>query len=273
MLTGVDYYLTRAGASLTPLYQEFAPAPDLRGHVACTWIKLARRDEIAAPHAILPDGCSDIITFDDAPPLVAGPDTVTRWSHVADGAVITAIRLRPGACRAVFGISADALVNTGAPLRDIAPGADTLQALLNTANNARERIAAVEAWVRAALERSTIDDRAVIAACRDLSANTAARVDEAAARVGLHARALHRRFTAACGYSPKHFQRIMRIQRALLAAQTLTKPSLSLVAASAGFADQAHMTRDFRAITGFTPSAWLTRSNQTGWGAWLAEDW
>jgi AraC-like DNA-binding protein len=78
---------------------------------------------------------------------------------------------------------------------------------------------------------------------------------------------------AACGYSPKHFQRIMRIQNALRAAQAAPRTRLCDLAAAAGYADQAHMTRDFRAITGFTPTGYFADAAAPGWGAWIDEDW
>ena len=83
----------------------------------------------------------------------------------------------------------------------------------------------------------------------------------------------HRQFLATCGYGPKHLQRIMRVQRALAIAQYSSVTGLGDVAAAAGYADQAHMSRDFRSITGFTPSAYFARTAIPGWGAWLKEDW
>jgi AraC-like DNA-binding protein len=50
------------------------------------------------------------------------------------------------------------------------------------------------------------------------------------------------------------FQKIMRIQAVLRAAQAIPSVGLAELAMAAGFADQAHMTRDFRAITGLTPA-------------------
>jgi transcriptional regulator GlxA family with amidase domain len=36
-----------------------------------------------------------------------------------------------------------------------------------------------------------------------------------------------------------------------------TRPSLGAVAVAAGFADQAHMTRDWRELAGASPAAWM----------------
>jgi transcriptional regulator GlxA family with amidase domain len=130
------------------------------------------------------------------------------------------------------------------------------------------RIAALERWVRSALKRATSRDRAVIAACRLLGANPTLDVGTVARRLDWNARAIHRQFIAACGYGPKHFQRIMRIQTAIRLAGKCTPRRLADLAVAAGYADQAHMSRDFRDITGFTPSGYFAELSP-GWGAWL----
>jgi len=116
-------------------------------------------------------------------------------------------------------------------------------------------------------------DRAVIAACRLLGANPKIEIGDVARRLGWNVRMIHRQFIAACGYSPKHFQRIMRIQGALRAAQSTPVAGLGELAAAAGYADQAHMTRDFREITGFTPAVYFADAAPPGWSAWIREDW
>jgi transcriptional regulator GlxA family with amidase domain len=95
-------------------------------------------------------------------------------------------------------------------------------------------------------------------------------IDRLADQLGWSARRLHRRFFAACGYGPKMLQRILRLQRAIRLARAGTHPAMGLagLAREAGFADQAHMTRDFRALTGLTPRGLLARWNAEV-GRWL----
>src|ERR1043165_7850761 len=95
--TGVDLFLSRAILVAHPVYQEFSPPPDLVAFVACTWVRLVRCAGGAMSDSILPDGCADIMVAGDRPPVVAGPDAVTRRVTLADGQVITGIRVRPGA--------------------------------------------------------------------------------------------------------------------------------------------------------------------------------
>lgn len=271
--TGVDLFLFRTGLHDAPLYREFAPPADLRGFVACTWVRLVRRSGGAFVDAILPDGCADIMVYDDQPPRVAGPDSVTRWTALRDGLVIAGIRLRPGACRAVLGCPAEQLVNAGPLLSDIAPSAGALHQRLLLSDSLSSRLALLEVWVRAALQQPSDADRAVIAACHALGADSAVAIGDVARRLNWNVRTLHRQFLGACGYGPKHFQRIMRVQAALRAAHGGGSRRLGELASAAGYADQAHMTRDFRAITGFTPAAYFADKAQPGWGAWINDDW
>ena len=245
--------MLRPEAWKSALYREFPPAPDLQAFVACTWVRVVRLNPSASCDLILPDGCADIIVGDDHPPMVAAPDATTRRVQLRDGMLITGIRLRPGAWHAVFGCPAFQFVNGGLLLSDIAPGARQLHEALLQAGNLADRLAALEAWVRDALVRATFDDHTIVAACRSLSGPVVA-ISAVADSLDWNVRTMHRRFLAACGYGPKHFQKIMRIQAVLRAAHAIPSAGLAELAMAAGFADQAHMTRDFRAITGLTPA-------------------
>jgi AraC-like DNA-binding protein len=113
-------------------------------------------------------------------------------------------------------------------------------------------------------------DAAIVLAARALFHDRHQTIDSLADQLGWSARRLHRRFVDACGYGPKMLQRILRLQRAIRLARAEGRPSVSLagLAGEAGFADQAHMNRDFRALTGLTPRRLLA-----GWnaevGRWL----
>jgi AraC-like DNA-binding protein len=65
------------------------------------------------------------------------------------------------------------------------------------------------------------------------------------------ARQLHRRSRTAFGYGPKTLSRVLRLQRALAVAGE--GASYAEVAARSGYADQPHLTREVRALTGLTP--------------------
>jgi transcriptional regulator GlxA family with amidase domain len=51
--------------------------------------------------------------------------------------------------------------------------------------------------------------------------------------------------------------RVMRFERARRLLVSHARPALADVAAACGYADQAHLTRDWRALAGQSPRAWL----------------
>ena len=78
-------------------------------------------------------------------------------------------------------------------------------------------------------------------------------ISETASRHGISVRQLERRFARNFGLSPKEWLRVKRFEGSLVKLAN-DKESLANVAADAGYADQSHMTRDYRRVTGFTPS-------------------
>src|SRR4029077_2506822 len=93
-----------------------------------------------------------------------------------------------------------------------------------------------------------------------LLADPRTRAEDVAADIGLSMRQLRRRCHAVVGYGPKTLQRVLRFRRfvaridaGLLSGQDAH--DLAALAAKAGFADQAHLTRECRVLAGLTPAA------------------
>lgn len=85
------------------------------------------------------------------------------------------------------------------------------------------------------------------------------RVEQLAARMGMPIRTLYSRLTQETGLSPKRMLRIRRLHRALRLAQG--GAAWPQIAANSGFADQAHMIREFTGLLGESPTAWRQRSD------------
>jgi AraC-like DNA-binding protein len=83
-------------------------------------------------------------------------------------------------------------------------------------------------------------------------------IDEVARVCGCTTRTLYNAVSGACGLTPKEVARVARTRRALT---LLKRPgySLSGAAAEVGFADQAHMTREFRSMRLSTPTNLVAR--------------
>lgn len=89
---------------------------------------------------------------------------------------------------------------------------------------------------------------------RLLASGGTARVSDVAAEVGWSRRHLVDRFAAEIGLPPKTVARIRRFERSV--ALVARGHALAEVAAACGFADQAHMTREWRLLAGTTPGRW-----------------
>jgi transcriptional regulator GlxA family with amidase domain len=73
-------------------------------------------------------------------------------------------------------------------------------------------------------------------------------VEEIGRATGMRPRTLQRWFARNVGLPPRHYLRLLRFHKAF--AQVPEQPSLAAHAAAQGYADQAHMARDFRALAG-----------------------
>lgn len=80
-----------------------------------------------------------------------------------------------------------------------------------------------------------------------------ARIEEWAASQGMNPSSLSRGFKLAYGVTPKRYRFEQMASRAARKIRTTASP-LSIIAAEAGFADQAHMTRALVGLFGLTPA-------------------
>ncbi|SDF60234.1 Helix-turn-helix domain-containing protein [Blastococcus fimeti] len=172
------------------------------------------------------------------------------------------LSLTPAGARSLLGCPAGALASLDSPLDDVLGVVGT---------ELVERVRAAESWparfavLEQVLLRQVADDgvRPEVAEAWRLTTASAGRlpVAEVAARVGWSVRHLEQRFRAETGLGPKAAARVARFDRArrALAGRAATGRPLDLagLAGAAGFADQAHLTREWRAFSGLPPTRWL----------------
>ncbi|MES4904775.1 DUF6597 domain-containing transcriptional factor [Streptomyces sp. NPDC000395] len=225
------------------------------GGRAVVWSRTAG----AGPQRVLPDGCTDVIWShgDPAAPdgelFVAGPDTRAHLAQGAPGTRWVGLRFAPGTGPAVLGVPAHELRDQRVPLAALWPDAEVrrlAERLAEAADGggagARSPGRLLEAVALDRLRRAEPPDPVAGAVVAGLSGGRS--VAEVAAAVGLGERQLHRRSLAAFGYGPKTLARVLRLNRALDAARAGT--AFAEVAAVTGYADQAHLAREVRALTG-----------------------
>lgn len=226
------------------MYREWALGID---GAAVIWTRDAETAQRSS--RILPDGCIDLI-WSEGRVMVAGPDTTARQVLTPGGTEYVGVRFSPGQAPAVLGVPASALRDSQPDLEDLWPGRG--RRIADRVTHAADRRAELARLVRTELQRHPPDPLAREIAQRLRRGESVERVARA---VGLSARHLRRHSLTAFGYGPKTLARVLRLDRAMSLARNGV--ALADVAASAGYADQAHFTRDVRALSGVTPRALL----------------
>ncbi len=89
-----------------------------------------------------------------------------------------------------------------------------------------------------------------------LASDGALPVATVAAQVGWGRRHLGERFRAATGLTPKEAARVARFEAAVALLRTRPVP-LAELAVTCGYADQPHLAREWRALTGDSVTTWL----------------
>lgn len=209
---------------------------------------------------ILPDGRYELIfNFGDAvlqdgfsqPRAMLAAETRRAVSIAPSGRVdFFGITVRDGCAAAILGAPLHALRDRMLDARDVSARLDLYEQLANAQNDgARARI------VLDALRATPPDPLAGVAASSIRATHGRLSISRLASRLGVTVRTLGRAFDRAIGITPKTLARVARLGRA--AAMLREGASGANVALDAGFFDQAHMTNEFRAMAGLSPSRWL----------------
>lgn len=245
-------------------YAETPPEPALADWVQAFWY-FAAPPNLTEPylHRLLPDGCLSIVWM---PPeddrgsdrlVISGPHPCAIEIPITPGAVFFGARLAPGVAHALLNIH-EAAVDLQTLQGDFA-AFDSLRAgMLRSALAAEDERDAVfrvfgailQAWIRNAPDVDNRVRRAVA-----LLEDGSLRISEVAASVGCSERQLQREFRRTVGLTPKRYARIRRFRTALNNILRAVPETWGRVAVDCGFSDQAHMTREFVALSGLSPEA------------------
>ncbi|MFI5563819.1 helix-turn-helix domain-containing protein [Amycolatopsis japonica] len=220
---------------MATVYRE-TTAPGLDDVVRCLW-----EDAGTAPKRIVPDCCVDLVEC-GGEVFVAGPDTAP-WTWET-GERAHGVRFAPGRAGDVLGLGADELRDQRVPLADLwgKEGELLAEQVLSGAASLTDVVAR---------RRAGRADREISELIARLDGG-APRVSAALAPFTTGERQLRRRFTLAVGYGPATYLRVSRFQRAIGLAGSA--PDLASLAFSAGYADQAHLSRDCREFSGLKAS-------------------
>ncbi len=248
---------------LLPGYTEWPAPAGLRQAIACLWAQVTPE---GSPRRglVLPDACTDLIWEPGRGAYVAGPDTGPAPTEMPGGTIIIGVRFRPAAGGPALGVPLSELRDQRVDLSELRRS--VARRLPGTLDPDTAVVRAL--GVAAGLVADSAPDRA-LAWAAELLEDPQARTEEVAGQIGLSERQLRRRCHDAVGYGPKTLQRVLRFRRFVAqidaAAGHPRGPAgdLATIAARAGYSDQAHLTRECRALAGLTPAA-LARQRVAG---------
>ncbi|TGQ94418.1 AraC family transcriptional regulator [Mesorhizobium sp. M8A.F.Ca.ET.208.01.1.1] len=188
--------------------------------------------------------------------LFAGPVMIESFG----GACCIQVNFTPLGARRFFRLPMSELTDSMVVLDDVlgAEGAALRERLGNTPDwTARFDLA--EAFVAARLE-SAAETPLEIAWAYDriITSGGRTRIASLAEQLGWSRKHLADKFSDATGIGPKTLSRIVRFNRALRLSREPTADWAD-VAADCGYADQAHLVREFRELAGETPTALSVR--------------
>jgi AraC-like DNA-binding protein len=242
-------------------YRERLPAPRLAGQVSSVWIQHVAAGGVPYEHRTVPNGSTEIsweLGSDLA--TVSGPQRQPIVGHVAPGTTVVGIRFRPGVAPSILGPPASELVDQHVEVDRLwGRPAVTLTERLAEAESPEGAARLLEDEVFRRIADRAEPDPVVAAAIGRLQPWRPDDIGTWAAGLFLSPRQLRRRFTAALGFGPKMFQRIIRFQGFLALSQGGhgRDSGLARLARQAGYADQSHLTRESAELTGLTPKAFL----------------
>lgn len=235
------------------------------------WVLRGGNDAGGAPESVATDGRMEIILHLADPfeqltvdgwrkqprQLVSGQITRPVALRPTGQALTLGIRLKSWAGHAVLQDDAWRLTDQLVELEAVNSRLSrALRPLLALDKVASEQIdALLESCLRH--PRDPINPRICAAvACTERSGGRGA-VDALRHHTGIGTRQLERLFQQHVGVGPKLFARMVRFRSVLKAIRGGAPPNWADVAADSGYADQAHLIRDFRQFAGCTPRVML----------------
>lgn len=252
----------------TATYEEFAPDPELQHWVAYSW---RFRAVEGGRHPIPPETGFTVSAIPDLGFVsLRGPHDRAIEVDAPPGLEVVGIRLWPGT---ISGLDTRARIDPvewvgrEEPAEAWLPSvtASMLRAIAGADGESDHPVSSTERFTKS-LDRALVDvdfeprrldHDILVAVFRLLAPAGAATVTDLADELHLSTRQFRRRFRRAVGLSPRAFRRARRIRLALEQAVLPSGATWIDLAGTHGYADQAHLCREFRRTTGRSPGVYV----------------
>jgi AraC-like DNA-binding protein len=267
-------------------HQEFDPPEALRDAIRCFWFNRRAGGTGPSSFEVMPDGYAEIVfcfgacrlSWDGSwhalpSPFMVGlldrPFTVEAGERLE----IIGIRCFPWTVSALLGLNP----GSAAGLSTIAPSSAPIMPILHPIADLQPRLAAwvglgridealaeLERYLLHALPHPAIDATSARAGLALRAAGGKLPVSAAAAAAHATVRTLERRFKQSSGHTVKDVAGLIRFEAARNRLWHEPKPDLAALAQELGYADQSHLSREFKRYSGMTPAAFVLQRRRRG---------
>jgi AraC-like DNA-binding protein len=254
------------------------PGAPLDSCVECLWWSQRDTPERHGEH-MLPSGGAQMVFALHESPILCSPAAPTpdfqawsrgivhgpQWSYYKTGpkpaGATAGVSFRAGAAGAILGVPVAELTGRHVSIEALwgARGLRLREALLEAQGPAAV-FRVLERELSARLARPLLIHPAVARALAGPSTLwSSARVADIQRAAGYSPKHFIALFRQAVGLTPKHYYRVKRFRSVLRLLADGGGGSLADLSATAGYSDQAHLTREFREFAGITPTRYRPR--------------
>jgi AraC-like DNA-binding protein len=235
-------------------YAEVRPIPRLLPHFQCAWMSSVSPDH-SGPIAVVPDGCVDLLWRNDRFTVV-GPDITAATPDLGPGSIVLGVRFMPGAAAKWLGRPLTEIIGQEVPMAEFwGSPADRIADRMGAASWARDKLHVLQELLAAEalrMEHPRQEATMIFGLLKADASGEGRKIKALRQRLGVSERTLRRQCDELFGYGPKILERILRFQRFQALARTVSDEGLAFLALRAGYADQAHLTREVKFLCGMT---------------------
>ncbi len=281
-----EYQIVRQDGAVTQASRTYRHRDDMLPGAVASAVSYRSTGGVAGSHRGLPSPYLTFIVSVGGPVRVSGTvdegdrfdaDHATAYDVIVAGLHPVAARVEqpseqagvqvavhPLAARSLFGCQAAELLGSGDHGHEVLGAAALeLHERVGSEDNGSARLDVVQRWVRSRADEQRSDVRPELwqAWRRAEASGGRCRVEDLADAVLLSPRQLRSLMVAELGLSPKQLLRLFRFD-GVIARLAQGEDSLAEIAAAVGYADQSHLTREFRQMAGCSPTQWLAEERR-----------
>ncbi|NLU92328.1 helix-turn-helix domain-containing protein [Chitinophaga sp. Ak27] len=260
-------------------YRQYYPSIQLADIIECYWVLRAPNSFMDVPDRLIPGGRVELIfNFGDpadwlitadnphgtrvSEPVIMGQRNQIFYVKSTGKIRMLGIRFKPGGLASFTNLPISDLLNMLLPAEQLLGKAvKSLEMRLSDYSDDDKQIQLLDAILKTELKNTPVD-LLVVNQTIDMLRNSRddISIDTICQQTGWYYKKLERIFLKNVGYTPKHYHKILRFNKAVRYMRTTN--TLTDVCHVCNYFDQAHFIRDFRLFTGTTPSQFKKEDNK-----------